>query len=151
MFNSVTTWTAELQASLSCTISWSLPRPCSNFAICPNNVLHSEVKSLSHVRLFATPWTVAHGLLGPWDFPGKSTGVGCHFLLQGIFLTQGSNPGLPHCRQMLYHLSHQGSPSFAVEGYNSESSSPCPSCVSLFSFNLGTIPPLALTFMTLLT
>ena len=33
----------------------------------------------------------------------------CHFLLQGIFLTQGSNPGLPHCRQTLYHLSHQGS------------------------------------------
>ena len=37
-------------------------------------------------------------LLHPWDFLGKSTGVGCHFLLQGIFLTQGSNPGLPHCR-----------------------------------------------------
>ena len=53
-----------------------------------------------------------HGLeptrfLCPWDFPGKSTGVGCH-LLQGIFLTQGSNPGLLHCRQTLYHLSHQG-------------------------------------------
>ena len=40
----------------------------------------------------------------------KRTGVGCHFLLQGIFLTQGLNPGLPHCRQTLYHLSHQGSP-----------------------------------------
>ena len=39
-----------------------------------------------------------------------STGVGCHFLLQGIFLTQGLNPGLPHCIQSLYHLSHQGSP-----------------------------------------
>ena len=49
-----------------------------------------------------------HGLLSPWNFPGKSTGVGCHFLLQGIFPTQGSNPGLPHCRQTLYHLSHQG-------------------------------------------
>ena len=47
--------------------------------------------------------------LRPWDFPGKSTGVGCHFLLQGIFPTQGSNPGLPHCRQTLYRLSHQGS------------------------------------------
>ena len=47
--------------------------------------------------------------LSPWNFPGKSTGVGCHFLLQGIFPTQGSNWGLPHCRQMLYHLSHQGS------------------------------------------
>ena len=42
--------------------------------------------------------------------PGKSTRVGCHFLLQGIFPTQGSNPGLLHCRQALYHLSHQGSP-----------------------------------------
>ena len=46
---------------------------------------------------------------GAWDFPGKSTGVGCHFRLQRIFPTQGLNLGLPHCRQMLYHLSHQGS------------------------------------------
>ena len=37
-------------------------------------------------------------LLCPWDFPGKNTGVSCHFLLQSIFPTQGSNPGLPHCR-----------------------------------------------------
>ena len=49
-------------------------------------------------------------LLHPWDFLGKSTGVGCHFLLQGIFLTQEWNLGLLHCRQMLYHLSHQGVP-----------------------------------------
>ena len=49
-------------------------------------------------------------LLRPWDFLGKSTGVGCHLLLQGIFPTQGSNPGLLHCRQTLYHLSHEGSP-----------------------------------------
>ena len=49
-------------------------------------------------------------LLCPWDFPGKNTGVDCHFLLQGIFLTQGLNQGLPHCRHTLYHLSHQGSP-----------------------------------------
>ena len=47
--------------------------------------------------------------LHPWDFPGKSTGVGCHFLLQGVFPTQGSNPGLQHCRQILYRLSHQRS------------------------------------------
>ena len=40
-------------------------------------------------------------LLRPWDSPGKNTGVGCHFLLQGIFPTQGLNPGLPHCKQML--------------------------------------------------
>ena len=42
--------------------------------------------------------------------PGKNTGVGCHSLLQGSFPTQGSNPGLSRCRQILYHLSHQGSP-----------------------------------------
>ena len=48
-------------------------------------------------------------LLHPWDFLGKSTGVGCHFFLQGIFPTQGSNPGLLHCRQTFYRLSHQGS------------------------------------------
>ena len=45
-------------------------------------------------------------LLQPWDFPGKSTGVGCHFLLQGIFPTQESNPGPLHCRQILYRLSY---------------------------------------------
>ena len=44
------------------------------------------------------------------DSPGKNTGVGCHILLQGIFPTQGSNPGVPHCRWILYHLRHQGSP-----------------------------------------
>ena len=45
-------------------------------------------------------------LLPPWDSPGKSTGVGCHFFLQGIFLTQRWNPGFLHCRQTLYHLNH---------------------------------------------
>ena len=53
-------------------------------------------------------WSTA--LLRPWDFSGKSTGVGCHFLLQRIFPTQGSNLSLSHCRQTLYHMSHQGSP-----------------------------------------
>ena len=72
-----------------------------------------KVKSLSCARLFATPWIVAcTKLLCPWDFQGKSTRVDCHFLLQGIFPTQGLNPGLSHCRQTLYHLSHQGSPDY---------------------------------------
>ena len=48
-------------------------------------------------------------LLCPWNSPGKNTGAGRHSLLQGIFLTQGSNLGLLHCRQILYCLSHQGS------------------------------------------
>ena len=51
------------------------------------------------------PGSYVHG-----DSPGKNTGVGCHALLQGIFPTQGSNPGLLHCGQILYHLSLQGNP-----------------------------------------
>ena len=60
-----------------------------------------KVKSLSRVRLFATPWTVATRLFRPWDSPGKNTEVGCQFLLQGIFPNQGSNPNLQHWKQML--------------------------------------------------
>ena len=51
------------------------------------------------------PSSSVHG-----DTPGKNTGVGCHALLQGIFPTQGLNPGLPHCRQILYHLKPPGKP-----------------------------------------
>jgi len=51
-----------------------------------------------------------YGLYSPWNSPGQNTGVGSLSLLQGIFPTQGSNPGLPHCRQILYQLSHKGSP-----------------------------------------
>ena len=49
-------------------------------------------------------------LLCPWSSPDKNTGEGCHSLLQGIIPIQGSNSGLPHCRQILYHLSHQERP-----------------------------------------
>ena len=66
-------------------------------------------KSLSRVQLFETPWTtesmkfsIVHEIL--------STGVDSHSLLQGIFPTQRLNPGLPHCRWILYQLSHQGGP-----------------------------------------
>ena len=68
--------------------------------------MYALVHTLSHVCLFATPRTVAARLLCPWDFSGKNTGVGCCILLQGIFLTQGSNPHLLcllHCRKILYH------------------------------------------------
>ena len=47
-------------------------------------------------------------LLCPWGFPGKDIGVGCHSLLQEVFPTQGLNPGLLLCRQILYRLSHLG-------------------------------------------
>ena len=59
-----------------------------------------KVKLLSCVLLFVTLWTS----------PGQNTGVGGLSFLQGIFPTQGSNPGLPHCRWILYQLSHKGSP-----------------------------------------
>ena len=51
-----------------------------------------------------------HGLISPWNSPGQNTGVGNLSLCQGIFPTQGLNPGLPHCRRILYQLGHQGSP-----------------------------------------
>ena len=56
------------------------------------------------------PTLQPHGLYIPWDSPGQNTRVGSLFLLQQIFPTQGSNSGLPHCRWILYQLSHKGSP-----------------------------------------
>ena len=51
-----------------------------------------------------------HGLYLPWNSPGQNTGVDSHSLLQGIFPTQGLNPGLPPCRRILYQLRHKGTP-----------------------------------------
>ena len=65
------------------------------------------------------PGSSVHG-----NSPGKNAGVGCHALLQWIFLTQGSNPGLPHCRQILYHLSHQRSSAAAAAAAKSLQSCP---------------------------
>ena len=64
----------------------------------------------SWLTLLWPPWTVACQALHPWDFPGKNTGVGCHFLLQGIFPAQRLNPHLLHCRQILYHWATTISP-----------------------------------------
>ena len=78
---------------------WVLPQLCES-------VSHSFVSnSLQPHGLYSTR------LLCPWASPGENTGVGCHSLLQGIFSTQGLNPGLLHCRRTLYDLSHQGSQS----------------------------------------
>ena len=68
-----------------------------------------------------------HGLYSPWNSPGQNTGVGSLSLLQGIFPTQGSNPGLPHYRWILYQLSHQGSPrilEWVAYPFSSRSSQP---------------------------
>ena len=69
-----------------CLVAQSCPTPCNPMDCTP-------------------PGSSVHG-----DSPGKNTGVVCHALLQGIFPTQGLKPCLFHCRQILYHLSHQESP-----------------------------------------
>ena len=66
---------------------------------CFHSVQLCDILDCSPARLFC-----------PWNSPGKNNGVGSHCLLQGIFPTQGLNLGLLPCRQVLYHLSHQGSP-----------------------------------------
>ena len=79
-------------------------------------------KSLSYVRL-----CYPHGLYNPLNSPGQNTGMGSLSLLQGIFPTQGWNPGLPHCRQILNQLSHKGSPrilEWVAHPFSSGSSDP---------------------------
>ena len=69
---------------------------------------------------FVTLWTVAHQAPCLWSFLGKNTGVGCHFLLQGIFPSQELNLGLLLCRQILYQLSYKGSPFSSMIHSNAE-------------------------------
>ena len=86
-------------------MSISFPRLRKGLAIIYSNKISAPfslssplgllVKLLSTVRLFVIPWTVAYRLLCSWNFPGKSTGVGCHSLLQGIFPTLGIEPRSP--------------------------------------------------------
>ena len=71
-----------------------------------NNLKWSESESLSVTSNSLLP----HGLHSPWNSPGQNTGMNSLSLLQGIFPTQRSIPGLRHCRWILYHLSHKGSP-----------------------------------------
>ena len=92
----------------------------------PNNNLtciHPEIIATINEWMCVCPfmsdylqlYRLAHQLLCPWVFPDKNTGVSCHFLLQGIFLTQGWNLcllHLLHCRWTLYCLRHWGSPSY---------------------------------------
>ena len=78
------------------------------------------VKSIKKILVKRVKWSESHlimsdslqllALYGPWNSPGQNTGVGSRSLLQGIFPTQGSNPGLLHCRWILYQLNHKGSP-----------------------------------------
>ena len=91
---------------------------------CPSSLSLIQARNLGTILIFVTlllfQWSEGHsvmsdslrphGLYSPWNSPGQHTGVGSFSLLQDIFPTQGSIPGLPHCRQILYQLSHQGSP-----------------------------------------
>ena len=99
---------------VDCT-SHSISRDVSNYRNNKNLFplpLSSSSSSVSHSVLSDS--LRPHGLsptrlLCPWDSPGKNTGMGCHSLLQRIFPTQGLNPGLSYCRQILCHLKHQES------------------------------------------
>ena len=68
----------------------------------------SELSRFSCVWLFVTLWSVASQVLCPWNTPDKNTRVGCHALLQGIFLSQGSNLCLLHWQEDSLLLRHQG-------------------------------------------
>ena len=72
----------------------------------PNRFRERESESYSVLSYSLQP----HGLYSPWNSPGQNTGVGSLFLLQRIFQTQESNPGLPHCRQSLLPAEPQGKP-----------------------------------------
>ena len=80
---------------------WYLLQPSRIKTIFPLNV-----KSQSTSRSVVSNSLQPHGLYSPWNSPGQNTGVGSLSLLQGICLTQGSNPGLPYCRWILYQLSY---------------------------------------------
>ena len=73
------------------------------------DLLFFIVSKVSESRSVVSDSLWSHGLYSPWNSPGQNTGVGSLSLLQGIFPTQGLNPGLLHCRQILYQLSHKGS------------------------------------------
>ena len=100
----------------------------SIFLLIFHSIIISERESCSVMSDSLLP----HGLqparlLCPWDSPGKNTGVGFHALLQGIFPTQGLSPGLPHCRWIIYQLSHKGNPrvlEWVAYSFSSRSSQP---------------------------
>ena len=83
-------------------------RNINNLTYADDTSLRAESESESHSVMCDS--LQLHGLYSPWNSPGQNTRMGSLSLLQGMFPTQGSNPGLPHCRQILYQLSHKGSP-----------------------------------------
>ena len=85
----------------------TVPKECSNYHTLVSHA--SKVKWIENLSVMSDSlWP--HGLNILRNSPGQNTEVGSLFLLQGIFPTQGSNPGPPHCRRILYQLSFKGSP-----------------------------------------
>ena len=124
-------WT-EITKAVRMHSTWRIKRRCEHYL--PSSLinlvlagmelsLHSRGKQTHFIQLHVLCFIAKScpALCDPMDYSppgsfvhkdslGKNTGVGCYTFLQGTFPTQGSNPGLPHCRQILYYLSHQGSP-----------------------------------------
>ena len=89
-----------------CSLVSLLALSLSSSSMCLSITSESEIHSIMSNSLWP------HGLQSPWNSPGQNTGVGSLSLLQGIF--QGLNPGLLHCRQILYQLSHKGNPLHSI-------------------------------------
>ena len=83
--------------NINCYLSYHIDPSAAGSIHCPTNGSRSVVSDSLR----------PHGLYSPWNSPGQNTGVGSLSLLQGIFPTQGLNPGLPYCRWILYQLSHR--------------------------------------------
>ena len=94
-------------ATHSSVLAWKIPW-MEEPAGLPSMRLHRVRHNWSNLAAVAAAVYI-YTLLSPWNSPGQNTGVGLS-LLQGIFPTQGLNPGLPHCGRILYQLSHQESP-----------------------------------------
>jgi len=86
---------------------WVALRPTWNY--------HNIVNLLQWKSLGRSDSLQPHRLHSPWNSPGQNTGMGSLSFLQGVFPIQGSNPGLPHCRQIINQLSHQGIPQYKIE------------------------------------
>ena len=98
-----------------------------SFSISPSNEYSGLISFETESRSVMSDSLRPHGLHSPWNSPGQNTGVGSLSLLQGIFPTQGSNPGLLHYRWILYQLSHKGRPrmlEWVAYPFSSRSSQP---------------------------
>ena len=132
----VNTWIIE-----QCPDNWKLPceqdrDEAQTEALTSSKCCHETVQHACHLmcqvsesqsRSVLSNSLRSHGLYSPWNSPAQNTGVGSLSLLPGIFPTQGSNPGLPYCRGILYQLSHEGSPrilEWVAYPFSSRSSQP---------------------------